>query len=628
MCGIAGFSGSGDEGMLVEMNNTLAHRGPDDYGIKVFPIALKNGAPLALAQRRLSIIDLTSAGHQPMTNSDETVWVVFNGEIYNYQTLRKDLKGKYVFRGESDTEVLVHLYKEHGAEMFSKLEGMFAIALYDVERQLLLLARDHMGKKPLYWSTQGNDFLFGSELKALMAHPSFKKEIDPASLNKYFQYEYVPTPHTIFKNTWKLEPGTVLTWDGVRVEKNTFWQPTFLPKSDSFEAALVDLDNDLREATERRLVADVPLGVFLSGGIDSSTVAYYATRASKEKVKTFAIGFKEASFDESKYARLVAEHLGTEHHEEILSVHSCLELIPEVAGMLDEPMADSSIIPTYLLSEFTRQHVVVALGGDGGDELFCGYDTLLAHRLATAYRFVPKTLRGAITLMVDHLPTSHKNMSLDFKLKKFTGGFEGPPQYRNQNWLGAFDRMSRSRLFKKEVWEKIEASNEFEDIDRYLKTTDSHDMYDELALLYERMYMMDQILVKVDRASMMHGLEVRSPFLDTNVVDTANHLPTEYKLKGLTRKYILKKLMRGKLPDEIINRKKKGFGMPIGEWMRAEMRPLLTETLKKETLDEIGLFDTEYVEQLLNEHLEGVKDNRKQLWALLVFVLWWLRWMK
>lgn len=626
MCGIAGYCGRGDNVVLKAMNDSLTHRGPDDSGAKIFE-GIGGKGSIGIAQRRLSIIDLTPTGHQPMANEREDVWVVFNGEVYNFERLRNELKEKHVFRGRSDTEVILHLYEEVGEEVFSKLEGMFAIALYDRKKEKLYLARDRMGKKPLYWSIQDGTFLFGSELKALMSHPVFKRDIDLSALNKYFQYEYIPTPYSIFKNTWKLEPGTYLEWDGKEAKKTQFWKPTFLPKSTSFKKSLEALDVALDVAVSDRLVSDVPLGIFLSGGIDSSTVAYYASRASNAKVKTYAIGFKEPSFDESKYARQVAEHLGTEHHEEILSVADCVDLIGEIGERLDEPMADSSVVPTYLLSRFTRKHVTVALGGEGGDELFCGYDTFPAHRLAGLYEHIPGFVRDVIRRGANKLPTSLNNMSFDFKVKKFVNGFEGNPNHRNQRWLGAFGEEERKSLLKEEVWEQVKNENVFEDIDRYLKEMDSHEKYDELEYMYERMYMMEQPLVKIDRASMMHSLEVRAPFLDTRVVDVANHMPAEFKFKGLTRKYILKKLMEGRLPKDIIYRKKKGFGMPVGRWLKDELRPLVEENLKKESLEEIGLFNPEYVAQLLKEHFEGRSDNRKQLWTLLIFVLWWKKWV-
>ena len=617
MCGITGYKGKGDESILKRMNDSMSHRGPDDGGQNIF-------GDVGLAQRRLSIIDTSSAGHQPMSNEDGTIWIVFNGEIYNYVEIKRLLKKKHSFKSQTDTEIIIHLYEEIGTEVFSKIHGMFAIVLFDSRNGNLILARDRMGKKPLYWGIHGKDFLFGSELKALMEHPSFVKELDLSSVNKYLLYENVPTPHTMFKNTWKLEPGTFMVWDGRKAQKKVFWKTTFLPKESSFDDSLRSLDDVLGKSVKDRLVADVPLGIFLSGGLDSSTIAYYASKFHKGSVKTFSIGFKEASFDESAYARKVSAFLGTEHYEKILSVQDCMDIIVDIGEKLDEPMADASIVPTYLLSKFARENVTVAVGGDGGDELFCGYDTFLAHRLSRLYEILPKALRHRIIAPIMlNLPTSYKNMSLDFRIKKFISGFEGDRAYRNQRWLGAFDREGRKLLFLPEIYSRFDKENEFDDIDRYVADADSKDFFDELCLLYERMYMMDQVLVKVDRASMMNSLEVRAPFLDTRVVDLANHMPSSFKIKGLERKHILKKLMSYKLPKDIVYRKKKGFGMPIGEWISGGLKSKVEDFLGEGSISRMGLFDHKTVRALLDEHYSGKKDNRKQIWTLFVFSMWW-----
>ncbi len=622
MCGIAGYWGEGNEKILDKMIDSVSYRGPDDRGTLV-----RNN--IGLGHRRLSIIDLSAAGHQPMSNESDTVHLVFNGEIYNYKDLKNELKEKHNFKGNSDTEVIIYLYEEYGEEVFSKLAGMFTIALLDEKKNKLYLARDRMGKKPLYWYKYEGLFLFGSELKVLMNHPNFKREIDINSLNKYLSYEYIPTPHSIFKNTYKLEPGSYLTYDGINIDKKNFWQPTFLPKETSLDNAKTELNHSLLRSIEKRLISDVPIGVFLSGGIDSSTVAYYATRVSKSKVKTFSIGFKEKSFDESEYAKEVANYLGTEHYEKILSVKDGLEIIKEIGNNLDEPIADASIIPTFLLSKFTREHVTVALGGDGGDELFFGYDTFLAHKLAKIYEFIPAVLRKKIIEpAINNLPTSFSNISLDFKLKKFTSGFEGNQDYRNERWLGAFSHKDKSKLFLKNIWQKVKKENEYEDVDRYIKGSNFKDYYDELALLNQRLYMMDQVLVKVDRASMLNSLEVRAPFLDTAIVDLANHLPSDMKLHGLERKYILKELMKDKLPRDIVYRNKKGFGMPIAEWLRGDLKKDILALLNKEIISKMDLFNYDYIENLLAEHFSGKRDNRKQIWTLFVFSMWWQRWMK
>jgi len=604
------------------MGNTLHHRGPDDDGFYV-------DEKVGLAHRRLSIIDLSPAGKQPVVNEAGNVQVVFNGEIYNFKELRAGLKNSHTFRGNSDTEVIVHLYEEIGLEVFSHLEGMFAIAIYDKKRGELILARDRMGKKPLYWRAGSGTLIFGSELKALMQHPSFKKEIDIASLEKYLQYEYVPTPHTIFKDTYKLEPGHYLRFSGDGAVKVKFWDIKFNEQKISLDDAMTGLDARLAAATADRLVSDVPLGIFLSGGLDSSTVAYYAQKSSVQKIKTFSIGFEDASFDESSYAKEVAAHLGTEHHELILGPERSLELVSVIADLLDEPMADSSIIPTYLLSRFTREYVTVALGGDGGDELFCGYDTFAAHKLAEIYGKIPLPLRRyIIEPILRLLPVSHSNMSFDFKAKKFISGFYGEQRYRNQRWLGAFDVIERKKLMRPAVCEGIEDLKVFEDIDTYLGSFKDSDSYHQLGLTYQRTYMMDQILVKVDRASMMNSLEVRAPFLDTRVVEFANSLPTNLKLHGFTTKYVLKKLMEPRLPKGIASRKKKGFGVPIGAWLQGPLKLLTTELFSNELLNRQGLFDSGYVHQLLDNHFSGRKDNRKQIWTLLVFQMWWSRWMQ
>lgn len=621
MCGIAGYWGKGDESVLNRMIDSISYRGPDDKGIYV------NGL-IGLAQRRLSIIDLSEAGHQPMFNEDGTIGIVFNGEIYNFLELKKDLKQNHIFKSSTDTETIIHLYEEIGEKVFEKIQGMFAIAIYDSRKNKLILARDRMGKKPLYWGIYDNTLIFGSELKTLINHSSFKKRIDPVSLNKYFLYENIPTPNSIFKDTYKLEPGTYIVWNGKDINKTVFWKPTFLPKNNSFSNSISELDETIKKAVSDRLVADVPIGIFLSGGLDSSLVAYYASKLSKSKVKTFSIGFKEKSFDESVYAKQVAEFLGTEHYEKILEAKDSIDIIPKVLSTLDEPMADASIIPTYLLSKFTKENVTVALGGDGGDELFCGYDTFTAHKLASFYEKIPLFLRRVFEWLAVKLPTSYSNLSLDFKIKKSITGFYGDKKYRNQRWLGAFSVSDRKLLFKDNILKAIKGENEFIDIDKNIDKCDSDNFYDKLGLEYERLYMMDQILVKVDRASMYNALEVRAPLLDTRVVDLANHMPLEFKFKGKEKKYILKKLMEDKLPKNIVYRKKKGFGMPIAEWINGDLKDLFNDFLSKENIENTGLFNYEYVDTIKKSHFSGKSNEYKKLWTLFVFMFWYKNWYK
>lgn len=618
MCGIVGFIGQGSENDINIMTDSISYRGPDDRGI-----FFKQG--IGLGHRRLSILDLSPLGHQPMISDDGNVVIVFNGEIYNFLDLKNSYLSKYKFRGGSDTEVILYLYLEFGDKVFSMIHGMFSIAIYDFRNKKLILARDRMGKKPLYWGLYDNTLLFASEPKALFKHEKFKKEIDLNSLNKYFQFEYIPTPRSIYKGLNKLEPGHFIEFKNNNIKKIKFWDIKSENKKIDLNKAIERLDNLMSEAVKKRMVADVPVGIFLSGGIDSSAIAYYAMKNSKNKIKTFSIGFQDKSFDELKYANIVSKLLNTEHYEKVLSEKDSIDVIYNISNLLDEPLADSSIIPTYLLSKYAREHVTVALGGDGGDELFWGYDTFVAHKLSFIYDLVPDFIKKIFIKSIDMIPTSFSNISLDFKIKKFMQGYTKNPLYRHFTWLGAFLPSERNKLFKNNILNQIKDFNEFEDIDNYTKSFSENKGYDIHSFLYQRTYMMDDILVKVDRASMYNSLEVRTPFLDTDIVDFANSLPITLKCKGLQRKYILKKLLEGKLPKEIIYRKKKGFGMPIAKWLRTDLKPLINELLNKDFINEQNIFNYDYIKVLVDDHMNKVRDNRKYIWTLLVFQMWYKR---
>ena len=621
MCGIAGYYGRGSEKDVRSMVSSIKYRGPDDEGILV-------DGNVGLGHARLSIIDLSPAGHQPMSNEDKSVWVVFNGEIYNFQELKSQLKSKHDFRSNTDTEVIIHLYEEMGEKVFSQLNGMFAIALFDKKNNTLILARDRMGKKPLYWGIFGNTLIFGSELKAVLSHSRCVKDLDFESLNKYLMYEYVPTPHTILKNIHKLEPGHYAVYDGHELRKRSFWDMAFREFAGpmSFEDAERGLDERLDVAVKSRLMSDVPLGIFLSGGIDSSAIAYYAQKNSMQRVKTYCIGFREDTFNESGYASKVAKFLHTDHYEKILTSRDSLEVISKISDMLDEPMSDPSLIPTFLLSRFTREHVTVALGGDGGDELFCGYDTFVAHRFADMYEKFPSWFRRIAEKGTQFMPTSFKNISWDFRVKKFISGFDVHKNYRSQKWLGSFGDRERHELFLPDISERMQKANVYEDIDGYLKRVAGADYYEKLIYLYLRMYMMDDILVKVDRASMYNSLEVRSPMLDSMVVDFVNSMPVHWKLHGLTTKFIFKKLMERHLPKEIVYRKKKGFGMPLAEWLLHDLKPMVMEIFSENRIQNQGIFSYPYIQRLIQEHFSKKKDNRKLIWTLMIFQLWYNTW--
>lgn len=617
MCGIAGFLGAGNERTLEVMCGALARRGPDDHGVL-------SGGGLGLAHTRLAVIDLSAAGHQPMQS--EHCSIAFNGEIYNFRSLRSDMEnsGRYRFKTESDTEVILAAYELYGTDGFSKLDGMFAFALYDARTRTLHLVRDRFGKKPLYYAQAGETLVFGSELKALLKHESIKKEIDPGSLARYLAYEYVPTPHSMIRGVKKLAPASYVSYrEGSAPEIREYWRLPETPIRDSYAEAVQKTDTLLAAAVSKRLVSDVPLGVFLSGGIDSSAVAYYA-RLSGE-VRTFSVGFEDPDFDESAYARDVAKTLGTNHTEERFTSAQCAASVCKVFEYLDEPMADASILPTYLLSGFTRKHVTVALGGDGGDELFAGYPTFQAEVLSSAYRMLPEILRRSlIEPLVRSLPASDSNLSFDFKLKRFVSDADSPIHERHQRWLGAFtDARERAAIYP-----AGEGTDPFSSQRDFFDTAGAHSEGNRILWSYVRSYLMDEVLVKVDRASMAHGLEVRTPFLDTDLVSYVMNLPYSYKMKGFTGKQLLKSVMRGKIPDRIIDRKKKGFGIPLARWLRTDLNTLMHELLSDEALARSDVFTPTEVRRLIAEHESGRVDHRKKLWSLMVFQLWHNAWIR
>ncbi len=619
MCGIAGFIGKGNREDLKSMINAISYRGPDYQCTELI-------GNVGLAHARLSIIDLSPEAQQPFYTADKTISMVFNGEIYNYLELKKELLklGKYSFRTTSDTEVLVYLYQEYGEKFLEKINGMFAIAIYDFNKEQLLLTRDRMGKKPVYYSVINDTLIFASELKAILKHPLVKKDLNYNAINEYLTFDYIPTPNTIFNNIYKLEASQYLIFKDAKItNKRAYWKVNFTEQNISFSDATATLDVLLNNAVRDRLMSDVPLGVFLSGGLDSSTVAYYAQKNAKVPVNTFSIGFSEKSYDESDYAKLVAKKIGTKHHEEFLSASTSLTLIPDIISKLDEPFADPSIIPTYFLSKFTRKHVTVALGGDGSDELLGGYPTFISDKFLKAFSLFPKSLIRSFSALTNLLPPSDKNISLDFKLTQFFKGLEESSQYTHTLWLGSFTPSLKNKLFTDNIKKTISNGNGLTSIDRYLTDVPNANKFNVLLYSYYRTYLLEDILVKVDRASMYNSLEVRAPFLDVNVVEFLNTLPKEYKIQGFNGKRILKELMRNKLPNEIIERPKKGFGIPVSLWLRNELRETMEYYLSEERITRHGIFEYSYIERLKKEHLALKHNHRKLLWNLLVFEMWY-----
>lgn len=625
MCGICGVIEQRhpvDPAVVIAMRDRLRHRGPDDDGLYVSPPRFPQ---VGLGFRRLAIIDL-SGGQQPMSNEDGTIWIVFNGEIYNFRELRDELVARgHVFRTNSDTEAIVHCYEEFGEDCVQRFNGMFAFALWDERRQKLFAARDRMGKKPFHYAELAGRFLFASEVKALLQHPDFRARIDTESLTQYLAFEFVPAPRCIFASVRKLPAGHWLVWHNARTTVKQYWDLDFAEATPrkSVDACADELRERLRAAVNRRLVSDVPLGVFLSGGLDSSAVvALMAASMPPAQIKTFAIGFADPSFDESSYARLVARHFGTDHHEQILEPRKLIEILPAVTDFLDEPFGDASVVPTYLLAQFTRQHVTVALGGDGGDELFAGYPTFPAERLARVYEKLPRIVDASVRAVASRLPVSRDNFSFDFRVKQFLAGVPHEWAERNQVWLGSFPS-STPDVLHADLRSQLNGADPLAGLRELSSRCADTDWLNRLVYFYCKLYLQDDILFKVDRASMAASLEARAPFLDVEFVEFANSLPAAVKMRGLQTKYILKRALRGLVPSVILHRAKKGFGMPVAKWIRGDLRDMVRDLLAPAKIRREGFFDATVVNRLLQEHLDGVRDNRKQLWTLLMFE-WWL----
>jgi asparagine synthase (glutamine-hydrolysing) len=617
MCGICGevdLAGAPDAEGVRRAALAIAHRGPDAEGFFV-------EGPAALGHRRLSILDLES-GQQPMVR--DGIAIAFNGEAYDFAALRDELRAKgHPFSSRSDTEVVLRAYLEWGEEFAERVHGMFALALWDSRRRKLVLARDRLGKKPLYYFVRGSRVVFGSELKTLLAHGGVPRELDPEALVQYLACEYVPAPATILRDVRKLPAAHVAVLDERGFRLRRYWDvPGPAQERVAPEEAARELLRLLDAAVAKRLVADVPVGVFLSGGVDSTSIAALAVRH-KKPLQTFSIGFIEESFDESAWARLAAERLGTEHVSQKFSGQDCLDLIPTAAAQLDEPFADPSFLPTLLLSRFTRRHVKVALAGDGGDELFAGYDPFLAHRPAALFARIPGLLRGPLQRFVHWLPASSRNMSLDFRLKQFLRGVDAPPSLRHAFWIASFLPAEIAGLLQPELRPLASPQVAFRQVleDAARSGTRSGSI-DEALRYYLTRYLADDILVKADRASMAASLELRAPYLDTAVVEFAVRLPWRLKMSLTRTKVLLKRALNGVVPEEILRRPKKGFGIPVASWIRGPLRPLFEEVLSESALRDSGVFDPPAVRRLFQTHLDGRADLRKPLWTLLMFQLW------
>lgn len=614
MCGIVGVIGeeaADAAGIASRMCDALRHRGPDDGGVE----ALDPSA--AIGMRRLAIVDL-AGGRQPMWDAKRRVCVVFNGEIYNAPALRRELvaAGHRFRTSHSDTEVLVHGFQEWRHGLFSRLNGMFAVAIWEAEGRTVTLARDRFGEKPLYYSRISGGCIFASELKAILAHPRFTPEVDPDALRSYLALDYVPAPRTILTGVEKLPAGHYATVTPRGVTPARYWALSFAPSATSLDQARAELDRLLLESVRQRIVADVPVGLFLSGGLDSSTIGYYMTRCTRN-VNAFTIGFDDAELDESRHASAVARHLGIEHHVQRLTQRRALELIPALPEILDEPMGDPSILPTYLLSRFTRSHVTVALGGDGSDELLMGYPTYRLLRLSARLSAAPPRMVGWLSALARRVP--ERVGAVRLKGLPYAQRLDDPMSQRVLTYLSAFHGDGQHLLAPAQR-------------SRSVMTTGTNGAggtaLEEAIAAYVNGYLQEEILVKLDRASMATSLEVRSPFLDYRLAEFINRLPSDLKLHGRSGKYLLASLMRGRIPDEIIDRPKSGFGIPIDRWMRSTLAPLVAEYLHPARLRRQGLFDDVAVDRLVDNHRTGRQKGGRRLWLLLQFQLWHARWIE
>jgi asparagine synthase (glutamine-hydrolysing) len=618
MCGIAGFLAL-EQGVIATraiaeaMCNVIVHRGPDDEGFLV-------DGPLAMGMRRLSIIDL-AGGHQPISNEDGSVSVIQNGEIYNFQELRTDLEARgHRFATRSDTEVIVHLYEEYGTACVEKLRGMFAFALWDTRRRRLMLARDRLGIKPLYYSLDRGRLLFGSELKSLLA-VGLDREIDRQALHDYLSLTYIPAPATIFRAAHKLPPGTFLVAERGAVRTERYWRLDFTPRTDirSEDAAVEAVRSAVDDAVRSHLVADVPLGVFLSGGVDSASLVASMRRHHSGPLKTFSIGFQEKSFSELDRARDVARHFATDHHELVVTPDAAA-LVPELIRSFDEPYADSSAIPVLCVSRLARQHVTVALSGEGGDEVFAGYKTYAATRLSGLYqRLVPRVVQDILPRLAALLPVSHGKVSFDYKAKRFTNGASLPPIAAHLSWKVILDEERKRALYR-------EDHGDLEPTLRLAQAAtvdvDPSDLLSRLLAIDTHVGLEGDMLVKADRMTMATSLEGRVPLLDHPLVELVASIPSRFKMRGLTTKVLLRRAMADRLPRQTTGGPKQGFNVPIPSWLVGPLRDMVHDTLAPKRIAEAGIFRPEAVAELIRSHETMGRDCSRDIWTLLMFQTW------
>ncbi len=625
MCGIAGaFLYKNNRPVSAEviskMNHEIIHRGPDDEGFY-----LKDN--IGLAFRRLSIIDLDT-GNQPIHNEDKTVWVVFNGEIYNYVELREALEKKgHSFYTRSDTEVIVHLYEEYGKDFPLHLNGMYGIALWDEKKKTLLLVRDRPGIKPLYYAETKDGVMFGSEIKSLLK-AGVSRLPDHEAINQYLSYGYIPSPLTGFKSIRKLNAGNMLICSGGNCKEKEFWDLTdsSAPIENMDEDEMTDrLIDELTMVLKRQTRSDVPLGIFLSGGIDSSLIASVAVEKCGLKPDAFTIGFEEESYNELENARTITNRLGINLHEFILSERDVINEIEHIMSFLDEPLFDYSAIPVYFVSKFARSKVKTVIGGEGGDELFGGYQTHYLYRIAEWYRKIPQALRSGMRTLINNLPESHSYLSTAYKLKRFTYGAEFPYDEGHYRWKVLFDADDKNKLLSKEFLENVSELESYKPMEEYFTRSRESGLSIPEQLMYVdfKTFLQDDPLQKTDRMSMANSLEVRVPILDNAIIDFSRNVPLNKKVKGFQTKYLLRKTLSRFQPHEIAFGKKRGFTPPLAVWIKKGLKEYTLDSLSEESVSKLGFVNHDYVTRVLDDHMNGKAENSRHIWALVVLDNWY-----
>ena len=621
MCGIAGLLYFDPQKRvefetLQRMCDAIIHRGPDDDGFHV-------EGHIGIGMRRLKVIDLAT-GHQPISNEDGRIWIVFNGEVYNFPELRTELEGKgHTFSTHTDTEAIIHAYEEFGDDCVHRLNGMFSFAIWDSRHSRVLIARDRLGVKPLYYYQDADLLAFGSEIKAILQCHEVPRSLNYDALDAFLTFEYIPAPLSIVNGIQKLPPGHLLIIQNGKTSVKQYWDMSYAVASpvktqSELEEELYAL---LEDSTRLRLISDVPLGAFLSGGVDSSTIVQIMANMMDQPVKTFSIGFDDASYNELEYARKVAKQFGTEHHELTIQPE-IVNLVDHFCEFLDEPLGDVSVFPTYLVSQLAKQHVTVVLSGDGGDELFAGYDWYVANQLDGVYQKLPSFVRRILPKIVQAVRPSSQKKGLINKIKRFVEGASLDPSLQHYRWNMFLTDLTRHQLYSADVEKALEGRKAEDHVVQYLGAVKGADPLWQQEYADLKTFLVDDVLMKVDRMSMAHSLEARAPFLDYRVVEFASRVPSQYKMCGRETKWILKQCMEKKLPHDILYRKKEGFSIPMKNWLRQELRPLMEDTLSGERIKKDGFFNDQYIEKLKAEHVSGRVNHAHQLWSLMVFHFW------